>query len=85
MGKHVRHRYVDLANSSMSIEVMDSVFKFYRCMLNSEYTLTFRNVSDEERDYLTWLGVDEKHIRGIRKEAESSEDLRFAEPESGII
>jgi len=74
MSKHFRHRYLDLANSSMTMEVMDSLFKFYQCMKNTEYTLTFKNSSREEADYLRWRGVDKKHIKGIRKTAKQEKE-----------
>lgn len=82
MNVQARHRYVDLAKSSMTEEALEALSKYYQCMINSEYTLTFRNVSAEERDYLIGLGVDTKHIRGVRKEeAESPEGLRSPIPE----
>lgn len=67
MEKYVRHRYLDLSNSSMTREVMESLSRFYVCMTKTEYTLTFRNVSEGERKKLIELGIDEKHIKGIRK------------------
>jgi PAS domain-containing protein len=73
MDEHARHHYIDLVHSSMTEEVMESLFKLYQCMRNSDYTLTFKNVSERERDYLIGLGINERFIRGIRT-AQTQED-----------
>jgi hypothetical protein len=63
---------------------MESLARFYTAVAHDirgerkRYTLIFSNVSEKERDYLLELGVNEKHIKGIRPEPEEESSVERA-------
>ncbi|RLG11597.1 hypothetical protein DRN73_05005 [Candidatus Pacearchaeota archaeon] len=79
-------RYIDFSNSSITRSAMDFLAEFYNTVANDvrgekeRYTLVFQNVSEEERDYLISLGVDNKHIRGKRQKG-NSDGILISQPE----